>query len=180
MPIEFRKEKLIKEQRTIDANKRNLMGVSGKLGIIARYLGHPIISQSGEGGFGCESNSLDFDTFLYDDDEEIPVIEENTNSHEIGYVFDGLSIGNHIEIKYLEADHKLIVNYKSYRVYEEIAGDLTAYAPFKEWEEIIDKIYEKARKKQKEMSKDEEEINEQQNAQEALSFFQKLRLRWGI
>ena len=50
------KEKLIREQRTIEATKKNLMGLGGKLGCILRNLGQPIIGQYDEGRLFSTTN----------------------------------------------------------------------------------------------------------------------------
>ena len=39
------KEKVIREKRTMEAVQKNLMGVSGKLGLIAKTFGYPIVRQ---------------------------------------------------------------------------------------------------------------------------------------
>ena len=52
------KEKRIQEQRTIEATKKNLMGLTGKIGTIVRNLGQPMISQC-EGGTFLDTSYLD-------------------------------------------------------------------------------------------------------------------------
>ena len=42
-------EKKLQESRTIEATKKNLMGINGKLGCIVMALGFPVIEQSGAG-----------------------------------------------------------------------------------------------------------------------------------
>src|SRR4051812_31315520 len=62
----YEKEKIIREQRTIEATRKGLMGLDGKLGGILRYLGKPVIA-----GSGCwiESNEgQDFYDHLFQDD----------------------------------------------------------------------------------------------------------------
>ena len=38
-------EKRIKDQRVIEANRKNLFGLEGKLGCILKYLGEPLVRQ---------------------------------------------------------------------------------------------------------------------------------------
>ena len=51
-------EEKIREQRTIEANKKGLIGQNGKIGMVLRMLGHPIIAQY-EGGTYVDTNYLD-------------------------------------------------------------------------------------------------------------------------
>jgi hypothetical protein len=126
VPSFSQKEKLVRERRTIEATKKNLMGISGKLGVIAKTLGFPIVRQ----GTGLvDSMYLDdpyeneveaeYETTLsgqpgplaYEDE-----IKEASDDfvHEEGFVFDGLSRGMHIEIKYWHHNNKLEATYKGY------------------------------------------------------------------
>jgi len=193
------KEKIIRERRTIEATKKNLMGPSGKIGIIVRALGSPIMS---EGGTYVDTNYLEnpYDDFVDVEYEQTvsgqdgPVAwrdqighnesgagvvhEENPNF--LGYVFDGLSRGIHIEIQYMRHEHILRVHYKGYEVYREVAGELNAYGPFPEWEEIIFRLYKNAKEKYKNI-KDQEyaELSDAVDRKKA-SFWNRLKMRWGV
>lgn len=171
------KEKRIKEQRLIEAAEKNFLGASGKLGSICRYLGDEI---KGVGGTLYDSYEYDFDSWGEEDPDELPTAGIDDPVYKMGYLFDGLNRGMHLEIKYLAYEKKLTCHYKGYEVYREIEGDLKAYAPFSEWETLIDKLYKitqtTARAKKKQLAKDEKA----EKLTHAAGFLQKLRERWGL
>lgn len=180
----IQKEKAIREKRTIEAAKKNLMGVAGKLGSIARYLGHPIKYQGS--GLG-DVRSLDdylgerYDVYAQWNDDELPTFDEDADFIEtIGYIFDGLSRGIQIEIKYLDDTKTLTVHWKGYPVYREIAGDLFAYAPVDDWEDKVNKLYDQARKVASRIQEEERAMDEAKARKDQNSFLQRLRLRWGL
>ncbi len=186
------KENAIREKRIIEATKKNFMGVAGKLGVIATVLGSPIIRQ-GTGLWDVE--------FLDDPYENITDVEFETtvsgqkgpqmyrdeildmgdeSAEEEGYVFDGLSRGMHLDIKYWHINHKLEVTYRGYLVYKEIAGELDSYAPFPEWEDMIGRLYKSAKTQAKnQISLEEVEIGEAIEKKKQ-SIWEKLRTRWGL
>tara|TARA_Y100000034_G_scaffold38278_2_gene47013 strand:- start:255 stop:779 length:525 start_codon:yes stop_codon:yes gene_type:complete len=171
------KEKRIKEQRLIEAAEKNYLGASGKLGSICRYLGEPI---KGVGGSLYDSYEYSFDSWGEEDPEELPTAEMDESVYDLGYLFDGLSRGMHLEVKYLAYEKKLTCHYKGHEVYKEKAGELMGYAPFDEWETLIDKLYKiaqtKARKRKVEIAKDEKA----KRLTHATGFLQKIRERWGL
>jgi hypothetical protein len=177
-------EKVIQERRTIEAMKANLMGPDGKLGLIAKFLGEPIVRQ---GSPLHEEHYLD-DPYDYVPEDPYDVaFEEDMRTSDItdvsydeGLVFSGLRLGMHIDIHLHEAENEIIVWYKGYEVYREKAGDLYAYAPFPEWENMVEKLYKMAQKKEKEAKNDLTKMLEMAVRHEKKSFFQKLRLKWGI
>jgi len=193
------KEKVIREKRTIEATKKNIMGPSGKIGIIVRALGSPIMAQ---GSTYVDTHYLEdpyedfsdmkFETtasgqdgpiawrgeILEDEGGAGAIHEENPNF--LGYVFDGLSRGIHLEIQYMRHEHTMKVHYKGYEVYKEVAGELDAYAPFPEWEDVIVRLYKSAKEKYKDI-KDQEhaefaEVVERKKA----TFWNRIRTRWGF
>lgn len=170
-----REEKIIQERRTIEATKKNLMGLAGKFGVIVRYLGYPIV---GEGSGYVDSHYLD-DPYDLVDEGEIPVAQDHTIVP-IGYAFDGLSGGCHIEIQYTENRNEIVVYYKGFKVYHEIGGDLLGYAPFDEWENIINRLYKSAEKKRKKTQEGLKVITAQEVKSQKKSFLRELRERWGI
>lgn len=186
------KENAIKEKRTIEATKKNLMGPSGKLGVIAMTLGAPIVRQ----GSGYVDTVFLDDPYEDFSDMEFaetasgqqgPMVWEDKIQEggddfvtEEGYVFDGLSRGMHLEIKYWHQNHKFEVSYRGYPVYKEGGGELLAYAPFPEWEDMISRLYKEAKPKSKEMrSLREAEIGQAIEARKE-SFWRRLRTRWGV
>ncbi len=141
-PEEF--EKKIKEERTLEVNKKGLIGPSGKIATILRNLGGPIIGQIEDSVYDYtydydmnNHNSIHETTNSKDLVKKIPMMnmdegtrpnsEEwgdmpegvNFSTREVGYYFEGLNRGMHLEIKYDEYTSELIVNYKGYIVYKE-------------------------------------------------------------
>jgi hypothetical protein len=158
----------LQEKRTNLAIRKNLMGSPGKLGVIAKWLGQPIVRQS----FYASDT-------VYEDENGI-LTAEDENLYLEGYCFDGLSGGLHLEIRFMLYDGHISVSYKGYPVYIETAGDLEAYAPFSEWEEQVDRLYKQALLR-KQKNQQQEAVEEQgELKKEQKSFLQMLRLRWGI
>lgn len=172
------KERAIIEKRTIEATKKNIMGKEGKLGVIAQWLGSPIIRQGG--GFMDHEYLID----PYDnrsEDEKMPVFDERSEFlDEEGWVFDGLQAGMHLEIKYNHYSTQLDCYYKGYCVYKEVAGDLLGYAPFPEWEGMVDRLYVVAKRKRDDAMQFEEVAMMEKVKRASQNFLQKLRMRWGI
>jgi hypothetical protein len=208
------KEKRIQEQRTIEATKKNLMGLNGKVGMIVRNLGQPIVAQS-EGGIFTDTNYLDDPWSMGDDSDgeikggtsdyvqsQIPYMEidsKGTNepvdgawrsdrnyqsplhvTSQVGWHFDGLSSGIHMEIKYDEYQKELSLQWQGRIVYKERLGELAAYFPMKEWEEKVDYLYGYAFKKQRNDKKDlrKEEIKESKRIKEG--WVNKMKEKWGL
>jgi len=188
------KEKAVREKRTIEATKKNFMGPAGKLGLIAQTLGHQIIRQ----GTGIMDVTYLEDPYdndietefektisgqdgpqMYQETPELPEFQDEINFYE-GYVFDGLSRGMHLEIKYWNRNQKLEVTYKGYQVYKEIGGELFAYAPFDDWEDLITRLYKVAKPRSKEL-KEQREVELGEKIQKRKStFWEKLQTRWGV
>lgn len=188
------KERRIKEDRIIQATQKGLIGLDGKFGIIVTNLGQPIIRQS-DNDFGMFTTSY----LQTEDNDEIKTMDiDGTNddpqgwewsggkdripatTSQIGWHFDGLSRGMHLEIWYLPESFELKVTYKGYLVYKDIKSEIQAYAPFPDWEDKIDTLYKIALEKEKNRrNKEKHERIEESNAKK-LSWLQKLRLRWGI
>lgn len=185
------KEKVIQERRTLEATKKNLMGTSGKLGVIAQTLGNPIIRQ------GCglfDVNVLEYEDEFVDVDyestasgqrgpeigrDELPEAAD-MNVEEQGYIFNGLSRGMHLEIHHWLSNQRIEVTYKGYPVYTEISGELLAYAPFPEWEEMIERLYKLAKDRAKGAKAVQEAILNEKIKAEKRNFWTRMRQRWGI
>jgi len=177
------KESLIREKRTIEATRKNLLGPGGKLGIICKFLGSSITFHGGESDPLWEdpyNTPMDFfgnEQIM----EEMPVFDpEGGGLYEVGWVFDGLSRGIHMEVKYIDHEKRLTVTYKGYEVFVEIAGDLERYNPFPEWEDEIEKLHQEAIDKRKAQKKAEKAARQEDMMQKASDFLQKIRLKWGI
>jgi len=199
-------EKRLKEQRTIQATDKNLMGISGKLGTIVKYLGQPIVLQhDGAMGelMGYTSNTLDYH-WLGNQDDEIPTMEivdalgepvqepqsaewgkknairQAWNISHLGWHFDGLSRSMHLEIKFLEDESELTVHYNGYMVFKEVGGELMMYTPFDEWELKINTLFNSARRLKDNDRKQEkqERIESAKIAKE--TWLEKLKKTWGL
>lgn len=202
-------EDKIREKRILEATQKGLMGQNGKIGIVLKALGQPIISQS-EGGGYVDSNYIDLDgteiqKSLYDIENtseflrNIPIMDVGENerpqsaeweanmpcpksygTETIGIHFDGLDRGMHLEIKYDDVSSELIVHYKGFVVYKEIKGELLSYAPYQEWERWIDSLYKIAKEKQRKIKEQEFEESVSLGEKEKKYWWEKIREKWGI
>lgn len=169
------KEKRIKEQRLIKAAENNFMGANGKLGSICRYLGAEI----------KDTRSL-YDRYEYsfddleDNYDNLPTMDIDDSIYTLGYLFEGISRGMPLEIKYIAEEKRLNVYYKGYEVYREVSGDLECYAPFPEWETLVDKLYKIAQNISRKRRKELAESERVRKVARAKDFLQKLRERWGL
>lgn len=181
------KEKRIKEERTNEAIKKNLIGLDGKLGIILKTLGQPIVGQSIADYQDVDENIIP--TILTYDDygneiEEPYWVDENHKveyrPYELGWYFDGLSYSFHFEIKYEEDTSVLTAKFKGRDVYKDMAGDLLCYVPSPDWEGPVDKLYEKAKSIREKRKKEDRKIKEQKAEKNKSNFLNKLKELWGI
>jgi hypothetical protein len=201
-------EDKIREQRILEANKKGLMGQNGKIGVVLKIFGSPIIAQS-QGGVYVDTNYLD-DIYsqkksleecsdsvdlmrhipiMNIDQNERPTSQEwhqgmqdpiNYSTDFIGMHFDGLSRGMHLEIKYEELSSELVVYHKGYVVYKEIKGELLGYAPNQEWENWIESLYKKAKEKLRILKEEEFEKSIKINKQQKENWWQNIIKKWGI
>lgn len=198
-------EKLIKQKRLVQATQNNLMGLNGKLGCIAKFMGDPITMHL-EGGQFFSSTELD-DPYYYQTDindcrtaeeiaNKIPMMNAdqddpqgpewrefqnriNVTTYDMGWIFDGLNKGLHLEIKYMVENNELIVYYKGSLVYKESAGDLDAYVPHPEWEDKVDQLFKTAEKIREKNTKSQREENIDLNKRQKESWLQSIKKKWG-
>jgi hypothetical protein len=168
-------DELIKEKRLAEATKKKFVGATGKIGIIVQALGKPIHRQ-GSGLY--DVTYLDDPYEAWGNEDNIPYAEDE-DINIIGFTFDGLQWGRHIEITYLDPEKTLRVKYKGYLVYEEVAGTLTAYNPFDSWENMIEDIYKLAEKRYKEMVEEQQIALQEEVEREQKNLWQKLKMLWG-
>ena len=184
------KEKVIREKRTMEATAKNLMGITGKMGMIVKTFGYPIVRQSGFMDVNVLEDPYDF----VDSEHEQTASGQNgpemwrdeildmgdDYSQDEGFVFDGLSRGMHLEIKFWHHNQKLEVSYKGYEVYKEISGELYAYAPSDDWESLINRLYKIAKEESNKRKRHEEiEIGEEIERKKE-TFWRRLQRRWGV
>ncbi len=201
-------ERKIKEQRTIEATRKGLVGgSSSKLGTIARFMGQAIIIQND--GYmseyiGMTSTPAPLDPLGEEPkDGEYPTIEildafgypiqsptgqgwnedyanrQQMSSYPIGWHFDGLNRGVHLEIKYLDEKSELTVHYKGILVFRELGGDLLTYNP-SEWEDKVEDFYRIARKRFDASRKEERKEDIEKAKKNKESWIQKMRQNWGL
>ncbi len=202
-------EEKIREKRILEATKKGLMGQNGKIGIVLKSFGEPIISQS-EGGYYVDSNYIDLDGVdeykkpLEDISDPVELMRniqimglEGTSrpdskewsempdakfygTDNIGLHFDGLRRGMHLEIKYEELSSELVVYHKGYIVYKEIKGELLSYAPNEQWEKWIESLYKSAKEKQRKIKEEEFQDGIKQNERLKNDWLNNMRNKWGI
>lgn len=167
-------EQQIKERRTIEAIQKEYMGFQGKFFCIAKNLGSEILDQGSN-----DQTFLSYDNF-WEEEEEIPTIDEETNISFLGWHYDALSMGSNLEIFVYDDEKKIRVSYNGHTVYEEASGELEIFVPGEAWEEKIKKIYEIAKNKQKDkkqISKQNAKIDFERKKKNILD---KLNYKWGL
>lgn len=132
------KEKLIQEQRTIEAMKNGFMGLEGKPASVAKRLGYPILQQ-GSGDF--QQSFIDDFYGVYGDEDEMPTMDENDVVNEIGFSFDGYGRGVNMSIVVMHMNSDITVNYEGRVVYKESGGELMSYVPGELWENKLESFY---------------------------------------
>ena len=186
-----KKENAIREKRTGDAVRDNLMGPTGKFGVILRAFGTPVLRQGsglfdvGYVGYGYDDVYSEYEgtasgqngPLVYRD--ELPEFGDDA-VHGEGLLFDGLSRGLHLEIVYWHAHNEIRVSHLGYTVYKESSGVLEAYNPSDAWLGKIEKLYQAAKKKMK--SQRDTEAAERAVVAEELqkSFWARMKDKWGF
>jgi hypothetical protein len=189
-------ESRIKEQRTAEANKKGLMGQGGKIGLVLRMLGSPIVGQVEDAAF------LDLEGRIEDPSGnpimDIPVADLDgvnrpygsewggiaesvpVSTRTIGMHFDGLSRSMHLEIIYKDEESELSVYHRGRLVYREVQGDLVCYVPADEWEDWVSSLFKTAKKMHRDSKEDEfkEKVKEARDSKE--SWLRHIAARWGI
>lgn len=174
------REKLIQEQRTIEAMKKGYIGYEGKFAYIAKKLGYPIISHGG--GNYNQTFLDDFYDFndSNDDKNELPIMDENESISEIGMSYEGLQFGNNLTIILLYGNADITVRHESNLVYKEVAGELEGFVPNEKWENHIDQMYEYAKKIEKKKRPLENVDLEKKANKKKKEILDDLKKKWGI
>lgn len=172
----YEKEKYIKEQRLIEATRKGLTGLEGKLGCILKFLGQPILAH---GTGDVTSNPLP-DLLGEEEEEFLPELDEDVEFYEVGVLFDGLSSGLHLEVCYNPEMKEIKVTYKGYLVYREVSGDLDCYVPSREWEGHVDYLYGIAKKKEQASNRQRVEEAKEEKMQMKRGLLERLKTRWGM
>ena len=193
-------EAKIKEQRILEATKKGLMGSSGKIGTILKFLGSEIISHQGDPGpssfypeYVGETDATNANDLM----SRMPTMDINGNirpeteewgevgesyfpeTRRIGMHFDGLNRGMHMEIKYDEEKSELALTYKGFMAYKEVMGDLEVYVPNEEWEGWIEKLWSISKEIQRKIRESEFKSNAERTDANKQSWLASLVKRWG-
>lgn len=170
------KEDMIRDQRTIEAMRKQFMGANGKIGCVGRMMGEPIIRQGG--GF-FEQTFADLDGTALIDENEIPTMDEDETATREGHFFCGLSRGYQLEVKYIDDRSELSVRWRGYVVYYEVGGQLNGYVPG-EWEEVIEKLYVEAKHREGKQHQDLEERSAEVGQRRKEMFLEEMKRKWGF
>jgi hypothetical protein len=184
-------EARIKEQRLAEANKKGLTGPTGKIGVVLKVLGEPIVSQMEDASYLNLAGE--------EEDEGIPImavegakrptgpewsdegrVATYYGIHEIGRHFDGLSRGMHMEIFYRDESSEMSLYHRGFLAYKESQGNLQCYVPSNEWEGWISSLFKVAKKKQREEKEKEFEERVKESEKTKLSWLHEMASRWGI
>lgn len=194
-----RKEELearLKEQRLAEATKKGLMGATGKIGTVLKFMGSPVVSQTedisyldtqGFGGDGPEGPMgmpmMDIEGASrpsgpeWSEDAPDPV---SFGTRDIGRHFDGLGRGMHLEIFYKEESSEMSVLFRGHLVYREIQGELLCYVPHDEWEGWISSLFKIAKKVQRDAKEEEFQSRVQEAERNKESWLRDIAARWGF
>lgn len=170
------REQMIKEARTIEAMKKGYMGLEGKFGMIAKRLGNSIINQ---GSLYLDATYLE-DPYEIPDEQEIPVMDEELQSYEVGSQFEGLSSGINMTISVQYHLREIVVRWQGKIVYKELSGELEGYVPDLSWEDKIEELYEIARKKERRMRPLEREQLIESTTKKKKEIMEYLKNKWGL
>lgn len=204
------KEKKIIEQRTIEACRKEYMGVSGKLGTILRHLGEPMYTHNPGAGSGAwddlgyNSNTLDSYYNIEDDEPKIETMEtydingdpvqvpmssewnqdvvtrKSYQVDRIGWYFQSLTSGINLELQYTDNNKELIVNYKGYNVYKEVGGELHCFVPSEDWEQPVEQFFKRAKKAENKNRIKEKEENIVKSTKNKEKWMEKMAKFWGM
>jgi hypothetical protein len=104
----------------------------------------------------------------------------NTYTATVGWHFDGLSRGIHLEITYKEYDKSLVAIFQGREVYREQAGELMAYIPSPTWEDKIEQLYKVAKLLDDENKRKEREEEIAEAKKEKEKWWKETRNKWGL
>jgi hypothetical protein len=170
------RESLLREARTIEAMKKGYMGMEGKLAVVAKRMGQPIIHH----GLSNFHQSFLDDPFSEHDEDEMPTMADDDRSYEIGMSFNGLSSGMNMSITLHSTHNEIVCEYQGKKVYRELAGELEAFVPNDEWESKIESLYNRAKrieKKQKPAMRRELVAEAERRKRQILEEFKE---KWGL
>lgn len=167
----------IKEQRTVQAINKDLMGSQGKIALTCQAFGEPIIYDN---EISDSDNYLNINDGFYDFDEnEIKTFSENHSSYQIGFWYDGINLGNGIEIKFLIHENEIKLYHRGSLKYHEESNNLIVYNPNGDWEKTLESLYFVAKKRIIEKNKKILEENQVAKEKEKKNLIDDIRKNWG-
>ena len=164
-------EAKLKETRTIEANKKGYIGMSGKFATIIKAFGEPVLDDS----FFYRNNTPyeDFDS----KPDLIPTID--SDDRVIFWHWDSLKYGRNICIKLNSEADEIMVTNDGIKVYSEESGEISSYIPDESWEGFLENVYQKARKSLESIRQSQKEKRLEEIQVVKKSFIQKLISKWG-
>lgn len=176
--------------RTIQATKNN---IHGKLVCVARNMGSPIMGHYFDNPI-TEQEWANFNNAEADWSKEPDESLENGNLPKLGFVYDSLKIGVNLEIvvmvkekisqltgeKELDKPSEIRCSYRGYQVYHEVDSVIKCYAPFPEWEDHLNTIYNYATGRDNRRKANEKEEVKQVRKKASKKALESLRRLWGI
>ena len=165
------RENKIKTLRTAEANRRNLMGGNGKLGVVARMRGRVIPLISEEDDFSWIVDSEPSMTSLPD--------ERTQTARFAGFEYDGVREGRPLIIRYIIDECHIQVHHEGDRVYEELGGELKCFVPNPVWEGIVDRIFQYCQQTQEKINSQKKEKNFKLAKSLHQKFRQYIKTTWG-
>lgn len=129
------------EQRTAEARKKDISDKSLRIlksfgTDIIKHIAEESIPDMWEWELGSEQDETEINT------------EDSASSYAVGKYLDMLTTGTNMQIKNDIRDSELKITYHGHIVYQEIGGEIKRYVPMKEWESVIDRFFENAKKKE--------------------------------
>lgn len=186
-------EAKLKERRLAEATKKGLTGATGKIGTVLRSMGGPMVSQTDDATHldieGRGEEGRDGIPTMYMDGVERPTGPEWSDSEEdatpygicsVGWHFDGLSRGMHLEIFYKDESSEMSVYHRGVLVYREVQGELLCYVPSTEWEGWVSSLFKVAKKVQREEKERDFQSKVQEAERSKMSWLRDLASRWGV
>ena len=177
-------ERLIESRQTEAIQKK----ISEKLRLIASVLGFPICDRSNAGGLEAGGDTVGHSHYELLDPWYEEELEEGTlptdpyldESRVLGYCFDGLSSGIHLQI-YLEDEANFLkASFQGIDVFQERQGKLEKYIPSMEWERWMETLFLRAEARGKIESKKKQEELKKKNKKTTEVIVDYLRKNWGF
>ena len=165
------------QDRENQATKRQ---ISPKLMTVARSLGQSVFGDMGFGS-GLGGSPYDPEAWMSDEEkgEDLPTAGDGDPS-DMGLIYDALNIGHNFEIRYMKHDKQVRAKYDGRIVFLEEEGKIKAYVPNPVWEELLDRIYAKAKPVEETRKIKEKQESKEGFVKQANKFLKELRESWGF